>query len=75
MALLESEPRLIMRREHVLSMVLPTPTNGGGVYGDAVARLFFCSSGFPLRDALTAAAARQVTRMTGKVMNGCRSVR
>lgn len=31
------KPRLIMRREHVLSTVLQHQPDGGGVYGDAVA--------------------------------------
>lgn len=39
--------------------------DGGGVYGDAVAGSSFVHPDSPLRDALTAAAARQVTRMTG----------
>lgn len=39
--------------------------DGGGIYGDAVAGSSFVHPDSPLRDALTAAAARQVTRMTG----------
>ncbi len=65
MALLSQKPRLIMRREHVLSTVLPTPTRWWWSLWGCSCVLFFCSSDSPLRDALTAAAARQVTRMTG----------
>ncbi len=61
MAYWSQKPRLTMRREHVLSTVLQHQPDGGGIYGDAVARLFFCHPDSPLRDALTAAAARQVT--------------
>ncbi|XNM60605.1 dihydroxy-acid dehydratase [Escherichia coli] len=44
-------------------------------HGDAVARLFFVHPDSPLRDALTAAAARQVTRMTGNGNEWMRLVR
>jgi phosphogluconate dehydratase len=65
MALLERKPPPTTRRVPVLLRYGQHQPDGGGVYGDAAAGLVLCPAGCAAAQALTAAAARQVTRLTG----------